>query len=438
MRRAWDARAVVPYFQPIIAVERMQVVGYEVLGRLKTPHGVVSLGPFFQDVRVAVDEKIRMDRWIVHQAFKACGGLPAPPLLFLNVNPAWGEAALDAYRHDLLADASRFGIPPEKLVFEVTESPSAGSDQVLRDIVERFRASGCRVGLDDVGSGFSQLDRVALVRPDFLKVDMRIVQQSTHAASYYHLLEGLAVIAQKLGSLLLVEGIETEAELAVALSVGSQYLQGYLFSPPNADRVEPHQFAAVVRGALDALRRRQQDRLRARTLIRRQLATRLRQEVGDLTAADFAHPRTRDHRLGHVLTALPACCWRLYLCDAQGNQLSANVERGPQGVTSDAAFVGSNWTVRPYFLRNVAEAARTPEGALSEPYRDHQTRQPTVTYTYALADDLFLFVDCRLEDLDRSWDSAIKTPCRCEGTSPAPAMPGHGRATADMETVEGG
>jgi EAL domain-containing protein (putative c-di-GMP-specific phosphodiesterase class I) len=400
MRRAWDARSVGPYFQPIVAVDRMQVVGYEVLGRLRTPHGVLSLGPFFQDSRVPAEEKIRVDRRVVRQALALYARQASPALLFLNVNPSWTEAALDRYRDELLAEAARLGMAPDRLVIEVTENPSAGSDQALRDAVERSRAAGCRVGLDDVGSGFSQLDRVALLRPDFLKVDMRIVQRSTHAASYYHLLEGLSLIAQKLGSELLVEGIESEAELAVALAVGARYLQGFLFSPPREGWVEPDRYAPLVRRGLSALRQRRREQMRKRACLQEQLAARLRPEGESLAADGGRDPRSCDRRLIRLLEHLPPYCYRLYVCDRDGYQVSGNIERGPDGVTVDRSFAGANWTTRPYCLRNIEEAARSRDGALSDPYRDHRTRQPTLTFTYAVTADRFVFVDCRLEDLD--------------------------------------
>lgn len=63
-----DDDAIVPFFQPIIAVDTRKIVGYEVLGRVRTPSGVYSLGPFFHDPAVPKGAKVRADRLIRQKA----------------------------------------------------------------------------------------------------------------------------------------------------------------------------------------------------------------------------------------------------------------------------------------------------------------------------------------------------------------------------------
>lgn len=400
-----NGERILPYYQPIIIVERMQVIGYEVLGRMVTPEGVTSLGPFFHDVKIPCEEKRQVDHWIIRQAMQHFSHGSAPPVMFVNIQPNCLAGRRREFYPDVLREAQKEGLAPDRIVLEITEQKFAGSDRHLSEWIQGLRQHGCKIAIDDIGSGFSQLDRIALVRPDFLKVDMRILQQSTKAASYYHLLEGISLIAQKLGAELLLEGIETEAELAVAISVGARYLQGFLFSPAGPAFVAADRYASLVQSGLSQYRQR----IREEKLARGQITRRISREIEGWLAGRWSPTSFGQRQLMTLLKNLPASCYRLYVCNGDGYQISANVERSQGTFGVDPSFLGANWTARPYFLSNIDRALRNKTGTLSEPYRDQKTHTPTATFTYALNAAEFLFVDVALPDLVPGWGRQLQT-----------------------------
>lgn len=82
-----DEDAIVPFFQPIIAVDTRKIAGYEVLGRLRTPDGVLSLRPFFYDPAVPKRAKVKADRLIWPKALELVAAAGIGAKVFLNIQP---------------------------------------------------------------------------------------------------------------------------------------------------------------------------------------------------------------------------------------------------------------------------------------------------------------------------------------------------------------
>ena len=126
------------------------------------------------------------------------------------------------------------GIPHRNIVFEVTETEEAGDVDHLKNIVDYYRDSGFRVALDDMGSGYSSLNLIHHLRPDFIKLDLHLVRD-VDKDPYKAMIAGkILEMAQGLGVETVVEGIETPEELRWAQEQGADYAQGFLISRPSA------------------------------------------------------------------------------------------------------------------------------------------------------------------------------------------------------------
>src|SRR5690606_35905206 len=117
------------------------------------------------------------------------------------------------------------------LVCEVTESPALDRATFVR-LAAEMRRLGMRLAIDDFGSGDSTLERVELLEPDFVKIDgawfRRLVQTPGAARLLANLVDGF----HRGGASVLVEGIETSAQLRAALDAGADCVQGYLLGRP--------------------------------------------------------------------------------------------------------------------------------------------------------------------------------------------------------------
>lgn len=222
------------WFQPIVScVDPKSIFGYECLMRGRDESGVVfpdrileianGAGLLFQLDRAARIASIRNARRKDLQG-----------TIFINFTPTSIYDPQYCLRTTMQA-VEETGIAPERIVFEVIESENVGDSGHLRGILDQYRNNGFRVALDDVGSGYSSLNMLSALRPDFLKLDRELVS-GVHADPYKATIAAkLLETAQDLDLKTIAEGIEEEADHAWLREHGADYIQGYLFARPSAE-----------------------------------------------------------------------------------------------------------------------------------------------------------------------------------------------------------
>jgi EAL domain-containing protein (putative c-di-GMP-specific phosphodiesterase class I) len=226
--RRGGVRAV---FQSIVDIDTSTVVGYEALARGPVGSPLERPAELFAAARAA-DCLAELDAACRAQAFRSAvaSGYLAPLTLFVNVEP---EILDGARLSDLMGIAS--SAPRElRVVFEITERAIAARPAELLRTVERIRARGWAVALDDVGADPSSLAFMSLLRPEVVKLDLRLVQQrpSAEVATIMH---AVNAYTEASGALLLAEGIETPEHLATARGLGARFAQGWLFGRPGTE-----------------------------------------------------------------------------------------------------------------------------------------------------------------------------------------------------------
>jgi EAL domain-containing protein (putative c-di-GMP-specific phosphodiesterase class I) len=155
-----------------------------------------------------------------------------PESLFLNLTPSAIDDPLAALEHSV-EEMDRLQLPHERVVFEVVESEHAPDMVHLRGLLATYREAGFRVALDDVGAGYSSLNRLHQLRPDFIKLDMDLVR-GVDRDPYKALIARKTIeIATELGIATIAEGVETEGELEWAQKHGAAYVQGYATGRPS-------------------------------------------------------------------------------------------------------------------------------------------------------------------------------------------------------------
>ncbi|MBI4772808.1 MAG: EAL domain-containing protein [Deltaproteobacteria bacterium] len=235
--RILERRLIITHFQPIVSVKKHTTVGFEALSRGVPPDGsdgVICPLDLFNAARrghktVALDCLCR-DKAL--EAFRPYHARRKDLLLFLNLE---GNAMdPDDGRGSLIAAARQTAIEPYHIVIEIVESKVERTEELHR-FVSLYRRAGFLIALDDVGTGHSNFDRIATLRPDIIKVDRSIISGLDREYSKQHVLRALTGLAHRLGALVIAEGIETEEEAIAAVECETDLLQGYLLSRPNED-----------------------------------------------------------------------------------------------------------------------------------------------------------------------------------------------------------
>ncbi|MGH2949710.1 MAG: EAL domain-containing protein, partial [Solirubrobacteraceae bacterium] len=237
-RELLEPGAIRAVFQPIVRLSDLEPIGYEGLARFPTPPGMVALPP---DVTLAAAGRsgLRHDLEVACWAATCeAGAPPAGRLLFVNVAP-------DALGHPGLERLA--GRLPSRLVIELTEQDAVQDIARLRERLEPWIARGALVAVDDAGAGFTSLEYVAEIRPDFLKLCRGMVTGVDLDAGRQAVLRATVAFAREVGARVVAEGVERPEELAVLREADVDYGQGWLFGRPA--EAWPEQPAAPARPA---------------------------------------------------------------------------------------------------------------------------------------------------------------------------------------------
>jgi EAL domain-containing protein (putative c-di-GMP-specific phosphodiesterase class I) len=214
-------RAFVMAFQPIMELPSLRTIGVEALARflvepLRGPR------PWFAAAE-AVGLGTELELATARAALSRLADLPPSVHMAVNVSPdTMSSPGLLA-----LLDA----VPEGRLVMEVTEHAAVEDYATLRSAFRDVQARGVRLAIDDVGAGFSSLQHLMRLTPDFIKLDLSITQHSTDAGGRA-LIGGLVAYAEAVGATVIAEGIETADQLGALRASGVHLGQGYLLARP--------------------------------------------------------------------------------------------------------------------------------------------------------------------------------------------------------------
>ncbi len=136
----------------------------------------------------------------------------------------------------------RYGLEHRALKLEVTESAYTDNAEQMIELINRLRAKGFEIEMDDFGSGYSSLNMLSYMPIDVLKMDMQFVRNITQSEKDFKLVELVLDIARYLKVPVVAEGVETEAQLKMLKGAGCDLVQGYYFSRP----LPPEEFESLI------------------------------------------------------------------------------------------------------------------------------------------------------------------------------------------------
>ena len=222
-------------FQPIVDVQSGRIYGYEALARLresKAFSNIADLFPFAERIGqlYAVETLCRR---------KAIAKFPAisvnREMLFLNINPqvlSDPEFASGQTRKLL----NEQGLNPSNVILEITERSAIDDFAVFRDALGHYRNQGYLIALDDVGAGYSSLQSIAELHPDFLKIDRSLIEGVNADPIKWALLETFVNFSKRIGCRVIAEGVETLEEMRAVVQLGVNLVQGYFLARPSFEK----------------------------------------------------------------------------------------------------------------------------------------------------------------------------------------------------------
>jgi EAL domain-containing protein (putative c-di-GMP-specific phosphodiesterase class I) len=225
-----ENREVYPVYQPIVSLEGGQVFGYEALTRLKDRRLFDGPQELFEFAEKE-GQVYALDRVARELAIDGCTELKAGQKLFINVMAQIMEDP-DFSPGQTISLLEQHRLSPHHVVFEITERSAIADYPAVKKALQHYRNQGYQIAIDDVGAGYSSLQSIVELHPDFIKVDRSIVQDIHRNEMKEHVMGTLLDIGGKMGVSLIAEGIEVEGELKKLAQMGVHYAQGYWIGRP--------------------------------------------------------------------------------------------------------------------------------------------------------------------------------------------------------------
>jgi diguanylate cyclase (GGDEF)-like protein len=230
LREAIAHGQVMPYFQPLVRMSDLTIIGFEVLARWEHPEKGVLPPAVFLPLVEDMGLSSEMFSVLLTRACEAARDWRDDIRLALNISPH--ELLDQALPETVRAIIETTGVAGSRLEVEITENALIDDSRVAREVIEGLRSLGLSVALDDFGTGFSSLYHLRELPFDKVKIDksfMRALDTDAESARYVGAVIGLC---HALGLDMTAEGIEDAATMQRLQELGCTYGQGYLFGRP--------------------------------------------------------------------------------------------------------------------------------------------------------------------------------------------------------------
>ncbi|WP_078547452.1 EAL-associated domain-containing protein [Litchfieldia alkalitelluris] len=385
---------VAPFYQAVFSADEHKVVGYEVLGRIKYEDEYKSLGPFFHDEAIPEEYRIEVDDLLLHMALDHFITLDKQPYIFMNRDANLlmidhGESLLN-----LLLKYQDKGLILNKVVIELTEHNFIGDLERLNHLITYYRTYGIKIAVDNIGKESSNFDRIGLLNPDILKIDLKELLKTTTGQAYHDVLYSISLLARKIGATLLYEDVETLFQLQYAWKNGGRYYQGYFLHKPSSELVCDEVMKEKLKEETLHFIQHEKKKLFSVYDLSEQLNIKLQGLVQKYKKVD-----NYNELITYLSQNLGELSFRLYVCDDYGFQQSANIIKEEEKWSLKEEYYMKNWSWRPYFLENIVRMKYNKKGILSDLYSDVESGENIRTFSYPLNEKDYLFIDIPYEFL---------------------------------------
>lgn len=214
-------------FQPIVSLLDGRLKGAEALSRFDTPEQQPPDRWFADASEVGLAADLELHA--VRRALSAARTLPSDIYVSVNVSP-WTLA-----KPELLTALQDGPLPLSRIVIEVTEHVSVDDYGDFDVPVQRLRAAGVRLAVDDAGAGYSSFRHILRLAPEFIKLDRALVAGLDQDPALRALTAAVVMFALEMGATVIAEGVETIEEFRAAEVLGVDAVQGYLIGKPTGD-----------------------------------------------------------------------------------------------------------------------------------------------------------------------------------------------------------
>ncbi|HJU64869.1 MAG TPA: bifunctional diguanylate cyclase/phosphodiesterase, partial [Gemmatimonadaceae bacterium] len=223
-------------YQPIVELESGKLLGVEALLRWAHPTRGLLTPDVFIPTTEATGLIVPVGRWVLREACRQCASWPAELTggdpVHVAVNVSARQLQHEQFVQDVGEALREAGLPPERLVLEITESALMDDTEATLKKLREIKALGVGLALDDFGTGYSSLTWLRRMPADIVKIDKGFVNGLPRDGNDTALIRAILNLGGALSLRTIAEGVETEEQLRLLRELGCEVAQGYLFAPP--------------------------------------------------------------------------------------------------------------------------------------------------------------------------------------------------------------
>jgi len=216
------------HYQPLVATQTMQTVGYEALLRWNHP----TRGPVSPDLFIPIAEEtgqiVQIGEWVLREALAEAARWPDHLTVSVNLSPV---QTMDTEIYGIIVHAlAASAVPAHRLELEITETVLMRECEETIALLHRIRDLGVRIALDDFGTGYSSLNYLRAFPFDKIKIDRCFVGDMAEREDSDTIVQAVIALATRLNMSTTAEGIETAEQMELLRATECSQMQGFLFS----------------------------------------------------------------------------------------------------------------------------------------------------------------------------------------------------------------
>jgi diguanylate cyclase (GGDEF)-like protein/PAS domain S-box-containing protein len=220
-------------YQPVVGVSQRRILGLEAL--VRWDHPVLGTIPPDEFISLAEDDGliVTLQRWVLQRATTDAAALLAAGWeVQMAVNVSVRHLQAGCLTPDVANALAQSGLPPRKLVLEITESVMLDAEDRLESDLATLHEMGCILSVDDFGRGYSSLAYLARLPVRILKMDREFIADIERDQRGAAIVSSVIDMGNRLGMDVVAEGVEDAGQMEVLQGMGCEYLQGWLFGRP--------------------------------------------------------------------------------------------------------------------------------------------------------------------------------------------------------------
>ncbi|MFA5234625.1 MAG: EAL domain-containing protein [Sulfurimonas sp.] len=229
LKNAIKGDCITPYYQPIYNTKTKKIEKYEALARIVTREGDV-IAPFvFLDIAVKSKLYPEITKTMITKSFEFF----KDENLELSINLSIVDIQSKEIMRFILGKIQEFS-QPQRVVFEILETDKINDYEEIKSFIKEVKKYGCKVAIDDFGSGYSNFSHILELNVDFLKIDASLVKFITTDENSRVIVKTIINFASNLGLKTIAEFVEDKDSLELLEKMGVDFIQGYYIGKPQS------------------------------------------------------------------------------------------------------------------------------------------------------------------------------------------------------------